>query len=128
MSLFYYVVAIRSKCSESPIKAAWNQSVEGTIISRSMIDIISTVTSYLKRNLHTFVGLSTCVSARLSVVSFLSSCAVWGTDHVTLDLRHDVEVRWCRGWDVKICENLHMSSKYEDSVCCVLCDRGYCEY
>ena len=46
----------------------------------------------IKRILHTFVTLSTCVSARLSVVSLLSPCAVWGTDHVTLDVRFDVEV------------------------------------
>ena len=70
-----------------------------------MIDI-STVISYLKGILHTFVALSTCVSARLSVVSFLSSCVVWGTDHVTLDLRLDIDIRCWRGWDVKICENL----------------------
>ena len=73
--LFYYVAPVRSKCSESPIEAAWYRSAEGTIISGSMIDI-STGISYLKRILHNFVSLSTRVIARLSVVSFLSSCAV----------------------------------------------------
>jgi len=73
------------------MEAEWNRSGAGTIISGSMIDI-STAISYLKRFLHTFVALSTCVSARLSVVSFLSSFAVWGTDRVTLDVRLDVEV------------------------------------
>jgi len=74
-----------------PIDGAWNRNGEGRIISGSVIDI-GRVISYLKRILHTFVTLSTCVSARRSVVSLLSSCAVWGTDHVTLDVRHDVEV------------------------------------
>ena len=89
--LFYYVVPVRNTCSESPIEAAWNRSGEVTIISGIMIDI-STVISYLKRILHSFVTLSTYVSARLSVVSFLSSCAVWGTDRVTPDVRLDVDV------------------------------------
>ena len=89
--MFYNVVPVRSKCSESPIEAALNRNGEGTVISGSMIDI-SAVISHLKSILHTFVALSTCVSARLSVVSFLSSLAVWGTDRVMLDVRHDVEV------------------------------------
>ena len=89
--LFHYVAPVRNMCSESPIEAAWNPSAEGTIISDSVIDI-STAISYLKRIIQTFVTLSTCVSARLSVVSFLSSCAVWGTDRVTLDVRLDLEI------------------------------------
>ena len=88
--MFHYIVPVRSKCSGYPVDAAWNRSGEGRIISSRMIDI-STVISYLKRILHTYVALSTCVSARLSVVSLLSSCAVWGTDHVTLVVRLDVE-------------------------------------
>jgi len=72
-----------------------------------MIDI-STVISYLKRILHTFVALSTRVSARLSVVSFLSSCAVWGTDRVGF----------------KICENLQMSCKFERVGALVLVTEG----
>jgi len=62
--LFYYFVPVRNMCSASPIEAAWNLSGAGTIISGSMIDI-STAISYLKRFLHAFVALSTCVSARL---------------------------------------------------------------
>ena len=89
--LFYYVAPVRSKCSESPIEAAWYRSAENTIISGSMIDI-STGISYLKRILHNFVSLSTRVISRLSAVSFLSSCAVWGTVRVTLDVRLDVDV------------------------------------
>ena len=124
--MFYYVVAVRSKCSGTPIEAAWNRSGEVTIISVSMIDV-STVISYLKRILHTYVALYTCASARRSVVSLLSSCGVWGTDHVTLDVRLDVQVRWCRGCDVKMCENLQMNYKCEVIRWCVLCDRVYCE-
>ena len=116
--LFHYVVSVRSKCSGSPIDAAWNRSDECTIISVIMIDI-STVISYQKQILHTFVTLSTCVSARLCVVSLLSSCAVWGTDHVTPFVRLDVETWWWRGWDVKICEKFQMSCKCEESCCCV---------
>ena len=74
--MLYYVVPVRSECCGSPIEAAWNRIVEGRIISGSVMDI-STVISYLKQILHTYVALSTCVSARLSVVSLLSSCGVW---------------------------------------------------
>jgi len=46
---------------------------------------------------------------------------------VTLDVWFDVEAGWWRGCDVKSVENLQMNSNCEESGCCVLCDRDYCE-